>query len=127
VTGICKKPAVKCGECENRLFALLTDEVIRRHLDGRITAGVYPLLQDETCHFLAADFDKKSWQDDVKAFMVTCKSNNIPAYLERSRSGNGGHIWIFFTEPVAAALARQIGIYLLTETMEQRHQPHIVH
>lgn len=120
--GICKKPKVKCGECENRRFAPFTDEVIRRHLEGRITAGVYPLLQDETCRFLAVDFDKQSWQDDTKAFMSTCVKNNIPAYLERSRSGNGGHVWIFFAEPVVAGLARQMGICLLTETMEQRDE-----
>lgn len=108
--------------CEHRKFAPLTDEVVGRHLDGNIVAGVYPLLQNETCHFLACDFDKKNWQDDSRAFMETCANNNVPAYLERSRSGNGGHIWIFFAEPVSAALARQLGLYLLTETMEQRHQ-----
>jgi len=122
VPGICKKPSVKCGECGNRQFAPFTDEVIRRHLNGQITAGVYPLLQDETCRFLAVDFDKQSWQDDAKAFMATCRSNNIPAYLERSRSGNGGHVWIFFSGTIVTTLARQMGIYLLTETMEQRHQ-----
>lgn len=113
---------VKCSECENRQFAPLTDEVIIRHIEGDITAGVYPLLQDETCFFLAVDLDKQIWQEDAKAFLAICKQNDIPAYLERSRSGNGGHIWIFFSGPVVAALARQLGIFLLTETMEQRHQ-----
>lgn len=96
--------------------------MIIRHIEGDITAGVYPLLQDETCFFLAVDLDKQIWQEDAKAFLAICKQNDIPAYLERSRSGNGGHIWIFFSGPVVAALARQLGIFLLTETMEQRHQ-----
>lgn len=122
ISGICKKPAVKCGDCNNRTFSPLTDDVIKRHFEGNITIGVYPMLQDETCLFLAIDFDKKTWQDDVKAFMSTCRQNNIPASLERSRSGNGGHVWIFFSEPVPAGLARQMGTFLITETMNQRHQ-----
>ena len=80
------------------------------------------MLQDEACYFLAIDFDKQTWRDDVKAFMTTCKHNNIPASLERSRSGNGGHIWIFFSEPVPAMLARQMGSFLITETMANRHE-----
>ena len=122
VSGICRKSVVKCGECHNRQLAPVTEDVIRRHLDGQITAGVYPLLQDETCYFLAADFDKESWKEDVMSFLKTCRQNNIPAHLERSRSGNGGHVWIFFSEPIPAALARQMGIFLITETMEQGHQ-----
>lgn len=113
---------MKCGDCDNRILSPLSDNVIRRHLEGNITIGVYPMLQDETCYFLAIDFDKKTWQDDVKAFMSTCRQNNIPASLERSRSGNGGHVWIFFSEPVPAGLARQMGTFLITETMNQRHQ-----
>lgn len=120
--GICRKPAMKCGECENRKFSPLTYDVIRRHLDGTITIGVYPMLQDETCRFLALDFDKGAWQDDALAFMTTCKENGVPASLERSRSGNGGHVWIFFTESAPAPLARQFGSLLITRTMEQRHE-----
>jgi hypothetical protein len=122
INSICKKPAVKCSNCENRKFSQLTDDVIQKHLNGNITIGVYPLLQDETCYFLAIDFDKETWQDDVKAFMGTCKQKGISAFLERSRSGNGGHVWIFFAEPVSAGLARQMGTFLITETMNQRHQ-----
>ncbi|MBM4136270.1 MAG: restriction endonuclease subunit R [Nitrospira sp.] len=122
ITSICKKPAVKCSNCENRMFSQLTDDVIKKHLNWNITIGVYPLLQDETCYFLAIDFDKETWQDDVKAFMETCKQKGISAFLERSRSGNGGHVWIFFAEPVSAGLARQMGTFLITETMNQRHQ-----
>lgn len=122
INGVCKKPAIKCGSCDNRKLSPLSDNVIRRHLDGAITIGVYPMLQDETCHFLAIDFDKQAWQDDVKAFMKTCKRYSIPASLERSRSGEGGHVWIFFSDPVVALLARQLGSFLITETMSSRHE-----
>lgn len=122
VTGSCRKPAIKCGECDNRNFSPLSDDITRKHLEGSITIGTYPMLQDETCYFLAIDFDKQEWQDDVKAFMETCAQQNIPASLERSRSGNGGHVWIFFSVPVPAALARQLGSFLITETMANRHE-----
>jgi len=87
------------------------------------TIGVYPLLLDETCWFLAIDFDKESWMKDVSAFLDTCEYYKIPASLERSRSGNGGHIWIFFSEPIQAQFARKLGSFLITETME--HRPEI--
>jgi hypothetical protein len=83
-------------EKQTRTFLSLTDTVIESHLLGKETIGIYPLLPDETCWFLAVDFDKKSWQDDAHAFLETCEELNIPAVLERSRSGTGGHIWIFF-------------------------------
>ncbi len=100
----------------------LTDQVIHDHLTGKLTAGVYPLLTDETCWFLAADFDKTTWRDDVRAFLQTCADWNIPAALERSRSRRGGHIWIFFDAPLPASLARKLGAAILTRTMERRHQ-----
>ena len=83
-------------------------------------AGVYPLLPDETCWFLAADFDEESWAADALAVLETCQAKGVPAALERSRSGNGGHVWIFFSEPVSARTARQLGAAMLTETMERR-------
>ncbi|MCF6284566.1 MAG: DEAD/DEAH box helicase [Candidatus Hydrogenedentes bacterium] len=88
---------------------------------GKKTIGLYPLLKDETCWFLAADFDKADWEEDSTAFLETCGDADIPAYLERSRSGKGGHVWIFFEEPVPAALARRLGCALLTRAMEKRH------
>ncbi|MEW5932349.1 MAG: DEAD/DEAH box helicase family protein [Bacillota bacterium] len=118
----CGKPQVKCAECEHRELLPLTDDVIRDHLAGRRTVGVYPLLPDETCWFLAVDFDKASWLEDVAAFLRTCDEMSVPAALERSRSGNGAHVWIFFREPVQARLARSLGCALLTRTMERRHQ-----
>lgn len=120
--GICRKPMVKCGDCDNRIFLPVTNEVITKHLEGSITAGVYPLLEDETCHFLAIDFDRNNWQEDMMAFRDTCGNNRIPVSIERSRSGNGGHAWVFFSDTVPAILARQMGSYLITETMSNRHE-----
>ncbi len=103
-----------------KLFPLV-EEVIRDHLLGRQTIGVYPLLQDDTCWFVAADFDKKTWEADACAFLTMCQDNGVPAYFERSRSGNGGHVWIFFASPVQAALARKLASAVLTRTMERRY------
>ncbi len=119
------KPEDKMADRSNRDFLALTDSVIASHLrgkgaDGRdFIVGVYPLLADETCWFPAADFDKESWQRDVAAFLATCRVKGVPAALERSRSGNGAHVWIFFAEPVPAALARRLGAHILTETMDR--------
>lgn len=126
---ICQKPKIKCGECENRDFIPLSDEVIRNHLIGidpadryrrEFVTGVYPMLVDETCWFLAVDFDKEAWKENSKAYLETCRRFNVPAALERSRSGNGSHIWIFFSEPIPAKLARQLGAFMLTQAMETR-------
>lgn len=122
---MCEKPRVKCSDCSNRRFLPVTDEVVRWHLSGwdnqgrGFVMGVYPMLLDETCHFLAVDFDKDTWREDGAAFMETCRRSEVPAALERSRSGNGGHIWLFFDEAIPAVLARKLGSYLLTETMER--------
>ena len=118
----CPKPMVKCSDCENRDFRLVTDEVILGHLLGKHTIGVYPLLTDETCWFLAVDFDKKAWQEDAAVFLKTCGEMGVPAAMERSRSGKGGHIWMFFDRPVQASLARKFGCTILTRSMERRHQ-----
>src|SRR5881409_4129398 len=122
IRGVCEKPRVKCGECPNQAFLPVEDQVILDHLQGRHVVGVYPLLTDETCWFLAADFDKTSWTDDVAAFAETCRANGLHAAVERSRSGNGAHVWLFFSAPVAASAARKMGCYLITETMSRRHQ-----
>ncbi|MDO9209469.1 MAG: DEAD/DEAH box helicase family protein [Deltaproteobacteria bacterium] len=118
----CGKPMVKCADCENRELKPVTDEVILGHLLGKHTIGVYPLLPDETCWFLVVDFDKKAWQEDAAVFLKTCGEMGVPAALERSRSGNGGHIWMFFDRPVQASLARKFGCSILTRSMERRHQ-----
>ncbi len=115
---ICGKPRIKCGACPNQAFLAVTEEAIGAHLRGRQTMGVYPVLPDGACWFLAADFDGESWRRDAGAFLRACRSKGVLAALERSRSGNGGHVWIFFAEPVPAALARRLGSHLLTEAME---------
>ncbi len=119
---LCGKPRVKCSECENRKLLPVTDEAIQNHLTGRHTIGVYPMFKDETCCFLAVDFDKTSWQEDASAFLETAKGMTVPVALERSRSGNGGHVWIFFEKPIPAVLARKLGSAILTSTMDRRHQ-----
>nr|AQQ74835.1 hypothetical protein [uncultured bacterium] len=126
VQGICEKPRIKCAECPHRRFFPVTDDAIRWHLSGQddtgrdFVMGVYPMLLDETCFFLAADFDKSTWKEDAAAFLETCRILNVPGALERSRSGNGGHVWIFFDEAISAGLARKLGSHILTETMECR-------
>jgi superfamily II DNA or RNA helicase/very-short-patch-repair endonuclease len=126
VRGICEKPRIKCAECPHRRFLPVTDDVIRWHLSGEdaqrepFVAGVYPLLLDETCFFLAIDFDKANWQDDAAAFLAVCQRLELPAARERSRSGRGGHVWLFFEQALPAALARRLASHLLTETMEGR-------
>ena len=115
---ICGKPRIRCGSCTNQAFLPVTDETIVDHLRGRHTLGVYPTLADSSCHFLAADFDKETWRKDAETLLAVCRSKGIPAALERSRSGNGGHVWIFFADAVPAALARRLGSHLLTEAME---------
>ena len=122
VRGVCEKPRVKCSECPNQAFISVSDQVVLDHLQGRHVMGVYPLLRDDTCWFLAADFDEASWADDVAAFVETSRAVGLPSAVERSRSGNGAHVWFFFAAPVPAATARRMGCYLITETMSRRHQ-----
>ncbi|VGO22572.1 TOTE conflict system archaeo-eukaryotic primase domain-containing protein [Pontiella sulfatireligans] len=125
-TGVCFKPKVKCAKCEHREFVPVSDEVVRQHLSGKdeegkpFVMGIYPLMQDETCSFLAADFDKAEWKKDASAFLDVCAELEVAAYLERSRSGNGGHVWLFFEEAVPAGLARKLGSFILTKAMEAR-------
>ncbi len=119
-TGLCDKPRVKCPDCQNRKFAPVTDMVIRNHLTGKCIIGAYPLLVDESCYFLAVDFDKSSWKEDALTYMQTCEELGVDASLERSRSGNGGHVWIFFDHPIQAFLARKLGAFILSKSIDSR-------
>jgi len=87
--GVCEKPRIKCGDCANRLLIPLSDAVIYKHLAGDHTVGVYPLMEDDSCYFLAVDFDEAEWRDDARTFMQSCAELGVPAALEISRSGQG--------------------------------------
>ena len=115
VRGVCEKPKIKCTDCPHQRFRPVTDSTISWHLQGHDDAGapfvmgVYPMLLDETCFFLAVDFDKSAWRADASAFLDTCRLLDIPAALERSRSGNGAHVWMLFDRAIPASLARRLG------------------
>lgn len=117
---LCRKPKVKCGQCKNSQLLPVTDQVIHDHLIGRHTIGVYPILADGSCWFLAVDFDKSAWQSDISTFLDSCRQFDIPAYIERSRSGEGGHVWMFFDHAIPASTARKLGTLILTHAMDQR-------
>ena len=125
-TWLCDKRKVKCAECKNRKFAPLTEDVIYKHLRGKAangtdTVGIYPLTEDESCYFLAMDFDGSSWMEDISAVRDVCKKHEIPILVERSRSGQGGHVWFFFDDKIKAAKARKFGTLLLNGAMRLRH------
>lgn len=122
VPGVCEKPRIKCSDCHYRQLAPLTDAVIYDHLAGKQTIGVFPLLSDDTCYFLAVDFDEAEWQKDAAAFMQSCKQLAVPAALELSRSGNGAHVWIFFSDRVAARDARRLGTAIISHTCTRTRQ-----
>src|SRR6266403_3854389 len=120
--GICEKPRIKCSDCGHRLLVPLTDQTIYDHLVGRHTVGVYPLLADDTCHFLAVDFDDADWRNDVQAFAGSCRELGVPVVLEVSRSGNGAHAWLFFSSNVPARDARRLGTAVISHTCARNRQ-----
>lgn len=122
ITNLCEKPKVKCSHCQNRKLLSVTDSIIYKHLNGEIVIGVYPLLTDEACHFLAVDFDEADWQADIKAFAQSCRELNIPVSLEISRSRNGAHAWIFFEEAIPAYEARRLGGLIISHTCARTRQ-----
>ena len=120
--GVCGKPKITCSKCKHKSYAALDEGVIENHLRGNIVAGIYPMLSDDTCCFLAMDFDKEEWQNDISMLRDVCFEFNIPVAVERSRSGKGGHIWFFFENRMSAALVRKFGTALLTFSMNRRHE-----
>ena len=124
----CNKKKYKCAQCPNRHFKNLEYEDIYKHLEGKDTdgcdvIGIYVVLDGNQCNFLCVDFDDKQcahdYKNDVLVFVDVCKSWDIPCSIERSRSGNGAHVWIFFEEPLAAIKARKLGNAILTEAMNR--------
>lgn len=118
VSGLCNKPRIKCQDCSHRKFSELNEHIIYRHLAGHQVVGLYPLLKDNSCYLLAADFDKGCWQEEVKAMSKVCQAFDIPHAIEISRSGNGAHLWIFFETNIPANHARALGFALLDKAME---------
>lgn len=120
--GVCEKPRIKCGDCSFRQLLPLTDQVLYKHLAGEIVIGVYPLLPDDSCYFLAVDFDEVDWREDVTAFAQSCRELGVPMALEISRSGNGAHAWIFFERNAPAYEARLLGAAIISHTCERTRQ-----
>ena len=129
--GICDKKKYRCAICSNRNFAPLTTQDMYRHLEGKDeyccdVVGLYAIMQDNNCAFLCADFDDKNckygYKEDVLAYVGVCREWLIPYAIERSRSGNGAHVWIFFEAPLPASKARRLGNAILTEAMTRNGQ-----
>lgn len=120
--GVCEKPRIKCGDCAHRVLQPLTDAVIYNHLAGEHTVGVYPLLEGDTCHFLAVDFDEADWREDGKAFIQSCAELGVSAALEISRSGQGAHAWVFFASAVSARDARRLGTAIISHACARTRQ-----
>ena len=129
--GICDKKRYRCAICPNRNFAPLTSQDMYRHLEGKDeyccdVVGLYAIMQDNNCAFLCADFDDKNckygYKEDVLAYVGVCREWLIPYAIERSRSGNGAHVWIFFEAPLSASKARRLGNAILTEAMTRNGQ-----
>ncbi len=120
--GICHKPKIKCSDCGVRELSPLSDTVIYNHLSGEHTIGVYPLMPDDTCYFLAVDFDEADWKEDAQAFVQSCHELGVSVALEVSRSGNGAHGWIFFERKVSARDARRLGTAIISHTCSRTRQ-----
>jgi superfamily II DNA or RNA helicase len=122
VQPLCQKPAIKCTDCGNQAFLPLNEEAARAHLQGQLTIGTYAIDEDDSCAFLACDFDGTGWKEDVSAYRDSAKALGIEVAVERSRSGHGAHAWIFFDGRVPARMARNLGTLILSRCMEVRHQ-----
>jgi len=121
VKGVCGKPPngrVKCSECPNQAFPALDEDAVRAHLDGLAIIGTYAIREDDTCVFLACDFDGSAWQGDAFLYKRVAADFGVEVLVERSRSGEGGHAWIFFEQPVQARAARALGTFILSKCGE---------
>ncbi len=121
--GLCPKPKGSCSKCEQRKLIPLSDDILTAHLQGRDALGrdvigLYPILPDDSCFFLALDFDDEGWQENIRLLLEICRKWELPCGVERSRSGNGAHLWFFFSEPVPCGETRRLGTALLTAAME---------
>lgn len=122
----CDMKKYPCKVCPYKELEILSEKYIYNHLAGkdelcRDVIGLYPLLKDDTCYFLALDFDEKTWKDDIKSVKQICNQYEIPTNIEISRSGNGAHLWIFFSEAIASAKVRTLGTLLLQSSMNINH------
>jgi superfamily II DNA or RNA helicase len=122
LTDKCNKPKIKCSECLNKSFFPLDASILKAHFSGKMTIGTYAIQKDDTCIFLAADFDKSRWKEDSMAYKEAAIEMGIPVYIERSRSGHGAHVWLFFSEPVTARRARQLGTLILSRALMKRSE-----
>lgn len=118
-TGICNKPRIKCTECKNSRFAPLNSDQLKKHLMGEEVLGLYPMTEKDTCYILVIDLDEARWQDDSNVIRNVCVENKIPVYVERSRSGQGCHIWFFFDAEIKASIARNFGMTILNLAMQE--------
>lgn len=120
---ICQKPKITCSECKNKDYLPLNEVVVEDHLRGKnnLVAGIYPMLTNENCYFLAIDFDDEGWEKDITTLREICDELNIPIAVERSRSGEGAHAWFFFENSITAYTARKFGSSMLTYAMNRRH------
>ena len=118
ITGFCQK-GIKCNECKYKEDLPLTKDIIKKHLQGKISIGIYPLIKGDYCHFIAVDFDDKDYKLSSLAFSSICHKHSIDNLIEVSSSGQGAHVWIFFKEKVKAAKARRLITLMLIETMDE--------
>lgn len=116
---VCGKPRVKCSACAHQAFPPLDETAARDHLTGKAVIGTYAIREDSACVFLAADFDGAGWKEDIRAYRDAARELDIEVAVERSRSGDGGHAWIFFDEPVSALLARRLGTLIVAKASAQ--------
>ncbi len=114
ITGTCEKPRIKCGDCNNQAFYALDEKAVKEHLQGIHTIGTYAIRENDTCTFLATDFDGEGWKEDISAYKLAARDLGVSVEIERSRSGNGGHAWIFFSDPIPARMARQLGTIIVS-------------